>query len=190
VSQLRVATTCRNSRTARNDSDQLGLDRVVIHVSQPLLVSLSWFNPGVRYNHWVQPRGVRYNHGVKTRVATTRVVIRGGPAPCAELACCVRPPPRVGNRGSNPSSSHCRGANPGFGTLLESLSWFKPTRTRCSPVGGRVQTVGFNPVVVTTRVATALSPQQEVLSSVACAWFGLRPKGCQSRVRSQCRQQH
>ena len=28
--------------TARNDSDELGLDPVVIHVSQPLLVSLSW----------------------------------------------------------------------------------------------------------------------------------------------------
>ena len=38
-----------------------------------------------------------------------------------------------------------------------------------------------------TRVATALSPQQGVLSSVACAWFGLLPKGCRSRVRSQCR---
>ena len=48
--------TCRNSMTARNDSDQLGLDPVVIHVSQPLLVSLSW----------CQPRGV-----------TTRVVTRG-----------------------------------------------------------------------------------------------------------------
>ena len=34
-------SSCRNSRTARNDSDQLGLDPVVIHVSQPLLVSLS-----------------------------------------------------------------------------------------------------------------------------------------------------
>ena len=31
--------TCRNSRTARNDSDELGLDPVVIHVSQPLLES-------------------------------------------------------------------------------------------------------------------------------------------------------
>ena len=29
--------TCRNSKTARNDSDQLGLDPVVIHVSQPLV---------------------------------------------------------------------------------------------------------------------------------------------------------
>jgi hypothetical protein len=38
---------------------------------------------------------------------------------------------------------------------------------------------------VKTRVATALSPQQGVLSSVACAWFGLLPKGCRSRVRSQ-----
>ena len=37
--------TCRNSKTARNDSDQLGLDPVVIHVSQPLLVSLSWCQP-------------------------------------------------------------------------------------------------------------------------------------------------
>ena len=39
--------TCRNSRTARNDSDELGLDR------------------GVRYNHRVQPRGVRHNHWVE-----------------------------------------------------------------------------------------------------------------------------
>ena len=46
-----AASSCRNSKTARNDSDQLGLDR------------------GVRYNHWVQPRAV-----------TTRVVIRGRPA--------------------------------------------------------------------------------------------------------------
>ena len=36
-------SSCRNSKTARNDSDQLGLDR------------------GVRYNHVSQPRGVRYN---------------------------------------------------------------------------------------------------------------------------------
>ena len=42
-------------------------------------------------------------------------------------------------------------------------------------------TTGLKP----TRVATALSPQQGVLSSVACAWFGLLPKGCRSRVRSQ-----
>ena len=34
-------SSCRNSKTARNDSDQLGLDPVVIHVSQPLLESLS-----------------------------------------------------------------------------------------------------------------------------------------------------
>ena len=40
--------TCRNSKTARNDSDQLGLDPdpVVIHVSQPLLVSLSLAQTG------------------------------------------------------------------------------------------------------------------------------------------------
>jgi hypothetical protein len=30
-------------------------------------------------------------------------------------------------------------------------------------------------------------PNQGVLSSVACAWFGLLPKGCRSRVRSQHR---
>ena len=30
-------------------------------------------------------------------------------------------------------------------------------------------------------------PNRGVLSSVACAWFGLLPKGCRSRVRSQCR---
>ena len=47
VVQTGGKVTCRNSRTARNDSDQLGLDPVVIHVSQPLLVSLSWFNPVV-----------------------------------------------------------------------------------------------------------------------------------------------
>ena len=29
-----AASSCRNSKTARNDSDQLGLDPVVIHVSQ------------------------------------------------------------------------------------------------------------------------------------------------------------
>jgi len=41
-------------------------------------------------------------------------------------------------------------------------------------------TTGLKP----TRVATALSPQQGVLSSVACAWFGLLPKGCRSRVEA------
>ena len=63
VSVLRPApSSCRNSKTARNDSDQLGLDR------------------GVRYNHVSQPRGVRYNHWVQPRAVTTRVVIRGRPA--------------------------------------------------------------------------------------------------------------
>ena len=45
VVQTRGKLTCRNSRTARNDSDELGLDPVVIHVSQPLLESLSWCQP-------------------------------------------------------------------------------------------------------------------------------------------------
>ena len=77
VVQTGGKVTCRNSKTARNDSDELGLDR------------------GVRYNHWVQPRGVRYNHWVQPRGVTTRVVTRGRPAACSELACCGRPRPRV-----------------------------------------------------------------------------------------------
>ena len=47
--------TCRNSRTARNDSDELGLDPVVIHVSQPLLVSLSWCQPLLVSLSWFNP---------------------------------------------------------------------------------------------------------------------------------------
>jgi hypothetical protein len=66
--------------------------------------------------------------------------------------------------------------------LVSELDDAARTRTRCCPVGGGVHaTTGLKP----TRVATALSPQQGVLSSVACAWFGLLPKGCRSRVRSQ-----
>ena len=52
----------------------------------------------------------------------------GRPPTCSELACCGRPPPRVVIvLCSAPSSSRYRGANSGFGTLLESLS-------RCQPV--------------------------------------------------------
>ena len=47
--------TCRNSRTARNDSDELGLDPVVIHVSQPLLESLSWCQPLLVSLTWFKP---------------------------------------------------------------------------------------------------------------------------------------
>ena len=66
VVQTGGKVTCRNSMTARNDSDELGLDPVVIHVSQPLLVSLSWCQPLLVSLSWCQPRGV-----------TTRVVTRG-----------------------------------------------------------------------------------------------------------------
>ena len=51
--------------TARNDSDELGLDPVVIHVSQPLLVSLSWW----------QPRGVTTRVVTRGRRRTVRVVL-------------------------------------------------------------------------------------------------------------------
>ena len=37
-----------------------------------------------------------------------------------------RRPPRVAIAGSNPSSCHYRGTNPGFDFLLVSLTWFKP----------------------------------------------------------------
>ena len=47
--------SCRNSRTARNDSDELGLDPVVIHVSQPLLESLSWCQPLLVSLSWFKP---------------------------------------------------------------------------------------------------------------------------------------
>jgi hypothetical protein len=93
--------TCRNSRTARNDSDQLGLDPVVIHVSQPLLESLACCGrPRPRVVIVVQT-GVRHpprvvivvstpprvvidgsnkggNSRWQPRGVTTRVVIRGG----------------------------------------------------------------------------------------------------------------
>ena len=99
--------------------------------------------------------------GVQPRGVTPRVVIRGRPAPCAELACCGRPRPRVvivvPTRGSALSSSHYRGAN-------------------------RVPTTGLKP-----ELQLHSPPNRGVLSSVACAWFGLLPKGCRSRVRSQCR---
>ena len=50
---------------------------------------------------------------------------------------------------SAPSSSHCRGANPGFGTLLESLSWCQPRGvTTRVVIRGRRRTVR----VVTTEV--------------------------------------
>jgi hypothetical protein len=84
--------TCRNSRTARNDSDELGLDPVVIHVSQPLLESLAWFKPGERLSvatPWCNdscrnsrrvPDSTRCSCGVccgvQPRGVTTRVVIR------------------------------------------------------------------------------------------------------------------
>ena len=124
--------SCRNSRRARS------LFGVSVLWSAP---SSSRYR-GVRYNHWVQPRGVRYNHWVQPRVATTRVVIRGRPAPCAELACCGRRRPRVAIvvptpwcndscRNSRtartlrrvsvlrpaPSSSRDRGSNRGFSRL-------------------------------------------------------------------------
>ena len=71
--------------------------------------------------------------------------------------------------------------NPELQPLVSELDDAARTRTRCCPVGGGVHaTTGLKP----TRVATALSPQQGVLSSVACAWFGLLPKGCRSRVEA------
>ena len=59
--------------TNRGESNvyQLGLDR------------------GVRYNHVSQPRGVRYKHWVQPRGVTTRVVIRGRPAPSRTRCCPV-----------------------------------------------------------------------------------------------------
>ena len=78
---VRYNHSCRNSRTARNDSDELGLDPVVIHVSQPLLESLSL-------------------------------------AQTVGLADWVSPP--------NPHSCRYCGTNPVAGTLLASLTWFKP----------------------------------------------------------------
>ena len=55
----------------------------------------------------------------------------------------------------------------------------------------RGTTTGFNPVLLPSGLKPELQlhspPNQGILSSVACAWFGLLPKGCQSRVGSQCR---
>jgi hypothetical protein len=101
VVQTGGKATCRNSRTARNGSDQLGLDPVVIHVSQPLLESLSWCQPLLVSLSWCQPLLESlswcqllleslswFKPGFGTllellswcqpRGVTTRVVIRGG----------------------------------------------------------------------------------------------------------------
>ena len=97
VVQTGGKVTCRNSRTARNDSDQLGLDPVVIHVSQP--------------------------RGVTTRV----VIRGGAPdsTRCSCGVCCGVQPRGVTTVSvlwSAPSSSR----QSWFKPLLESLSWCQP----------------------------------------------------------------
>ena len=81
--------------TARNDSDQLGLDRGVRynHVSQPR---------GVRYNHVSQPRGVRYNPELQPLVSQ----LEDGPQPHAARA------RRVSVLRPAPSSSRYRWPKP------------------------------------------------------------------------------
>ena len=127
--------------------DQLRDDRVTISVvvgeigtvvvPTPPRVAIDGSNKGGN-SRW-QPRGV-----------TTRVVIRGGAPDSTRCSCGVncgvqpRGVTTVSVLWSAPSSSRYRGANSGFGTLLESLS-------RCQPSSNHW---------VKTRVATALSPQQ------------------------------
>ena len=99
-----AASSCRNSRTARNDSDQLGLDPVVIHVSQPLLESLACCGrPRPRVAIAGPNRSGCDRH-------PPRVVIRRRPPTCTfrwadnipyRPACYGRRPPRVAIAGSN-----------------------------------------------------------------------------------------
>jgi len=156
-----------------------------------LLVSLTWFKPRERLslaNRWMCQYPYGKNTGVRTMVQT------GGKVTCR-----------------NPSSCHCRGANPSscrYRWLKQGWQPWCEVQPRVATPWCEVQTrVATTRVVirggrrtvravlllggeckprynhwVKTRVATALSPQQEVLSSVACAWFGLLPKGCRSRV--------
>ena len=99
VVQTGGKVTCRNSRTARNDSDELGLDPVVIHVSQPLLDSLACCGrPAPRVVIVVQtpPRvTVVVQPGVRHPPRVTVVV----PTPCCNDSRC--------NSRTAPDSTRC-----------------------------------------------------------------------------------
>ena len=116
-------SSCRNSKTARN------LRRVSVLGSAASSSRYRWLNPLGDHRE------------------------SGRPPTCSELACCVRPPPRVviavPTRGSALSSSHYRGANRGFSRLnwsaqptLLSLLWYKPGVRRPPRVTIVVQTGG------------------------------------------------
>ena len=118
-----------------------------------------WCNDSCR-NSRTAPDSTRcscgVNCGVQPRGVTTRVVIRGRPAPCAELACCGRPRPRVVIVVTTTGFNH----------------WVQPravirgrrrTRTRCSCV---VTTTGFNHWVKTRVVTRGGAPDSTRCSCV------------------------
>ena len=150
--------TCRNSRTARNDSDQLGLDPVVIHVSQPLLESLACCG---------RPR--------------PRVAIAG-----PNRSGCGRHPPRVATR-RRPATCACRSADkipyrgvnpahkipprvvivvstPGFGTLLVSIPGAAPSSSRYRGVNP-ADKIPYRPWCNQTPVAIVVQTRGSTYSS-------------------------
>jgi len=131
-------------------------------------VATPWCNDSCR-NSRTAPDSTRcscgVNCGVQPRGVTTRVVIRGRPAPCAELACCGRPRPRVVIVVTTTGFNH----------------WVQPravirgrrrTRTRCSCV---VTTTGFNHWVKTRVVTRGGAPDSTRCSCAELARCG-RPR--------------
>ena len=106
-----------------------------------LLVSLTWFKPGERLsvaNGWMcqYPWGKNTGFSVGSRT--------GGKLTCHNsktarslfgVSVLWSAPSSSRYRGSNRSSSHCRGANPGFDFLLESLSCCLPIPHSCRYCG-------------------------------------------------------
>ena len=111
-----------------------------------LLVSLTWFKPGERLSvatPWCNDSCRNSRRGAGQYASFLRCMLWGSTPWCDHSCRNSRTPPDSTRcscvvsvlwsapsssryRGSNRSSSHCRGANPGFGTLLESLSWCQP----------------------------------------------------------------
>ena len=142
----RVATTCRSADNIPYRPACCG--------RRPSSCRYRWLKP-VRIP--ARDCEVTYQNGAPAPsigVPTPRVIVESVDVhPCAELACCVRPPPRVTvvvqTRGSALSSSHCRGANRGFSRLgqsaqptLLSLLWYKPGVRLPPRVANVVQTGG------------------------------------------------
>ena len=119
-------------------------------------------------------------------VPTPRVIVESvGVHPCAELACCVRRPPRVAivvptpprvaivvqTRGSTSSSCRNRGSNRGFSRLhwsaqptLLSLLWYKPCGRRPPRVAIVVSIQRIRSLIVrgATKPVRIWAPEREV----------------------------